>query len=157
MFAPTAQTSLEASAVTPSRPGPHVLATARHAVPSQCSVIARLVLKFEKAPTAQASLREISATARRSLASSEVPALGLGTRVHEVPFQRYVRDALPTKSVRSACPTAHASLDAIPSTPSRTLARPETPATGTVTNDEPFQRSASGPGEAVPTAQTLPP
>src|SRR4051812_24078650 len=88
MFAPTAQTSVEASAVTPSRPGPHELATVRHAVPSQCRVIARFVLKFQNCPTAQASLREISATASNSLASSDVPVFGVATRVHAVPFQR---------------------------------------------------------------------
>jgi hypothetical protein len=52
--------------------------------------------------TAHTSLDDTTLTASRLLPDSAFPAFGLATSVHALPFQWYVSERLPTKSVRSA-------------------------------------------------------
>src|SRR6476646_9163095 len=84
---PTAQTSLAATAATPSRtllaPGLG-LATTAHAVPFQCSTSVRLALPEKYMPTAHTSL---AATAVTPKSWSDTLALALVTMDHAVPSQ----------------------------------------------------------------------
>src|SRR5260370_40499935 len=69
-------------------------------------------------PTAQALLADVAATPKRKSARPLLASgLGLGTRVHAVPFQRTTRDLTLVPAVKE--PTAQAVLAAGAATPDR--------------------------------------
>src|SRR5258708_3407023 len=81
---PTAHTSLDATAATPSsslKTGPRLgLGTIVHCAPSQCSVRVCWLLPSYDHPTAHTSLDATAETAKRRLAAE--PVFGLGTMLH---------------------------------------------------------------------------
>src|SRR5215472_15728310 len=120
-------------------------------VPFQCKskVLGLRVDKVPVCPTVQAFRVEVTATLYRVAPPCGV---GLGTRVHAVPFQRRISVFWP----RSAQPTAHA-LDAdVAATPARS-APPCGVGLGTRVHAVPFQRRISvfWPRWAQPTAHAL--
>src|SRR5438093_8413213 len=94
------------------------------------------------------------ATPVSSLCVLEPLTFGVGTMVQAEPFQCSARVMAPMSPFTSACPTAHMSVDATPSTSSSTLFRSGWLGLGTMVKAEPFQCSVRVLSSVYPTPHT---
>ncbi len=111
-----------------------------HAVPFQCKsrILGLGAEKVPVCPTAQALRPEVAATEKRTPPPAEV---GLGTRVHAVPFQRRI-SVLGLRLPQALQPAAQ-TLDAEVAATASSAAPPAGFGLGTRVHAAPFQRRIS--------------